>query len=133
VPEELSYIRLLADQGQCEEALHRSRLLLENEKLNPVAHFYNALVLEQMGHHAETERSLRQAIYLDRTFVLAHYYLGHCLHRKKDPRGAIRSFQNVLNLLSQRDANELFPHGDGITAGELKELAEMNLEVLRNS
>lgn len=133
VAAELSNIRLLADQGECEQALRCSRALLEKEKLNPVVHFYHALVLEQMGHHADTERSLRQTIYLDRNFVLAHYYLGLCLQRKRDSLGAIRSFQNVRHFLSQTDPSETFPHGDGITAGDLKELTEMNLEVLQSS
>jgi chemotaxis protein methyltransferase CheR len=132
-PVELSDIRLLADRGECEKALQAVRALLKTQNLNPAAHFYHALVLEQMGLHAETERSLRRAIYLDRDFVLAHYCLGLCLQKKRDTHRAIRSFQNVLTFLSQVDETQHFPYGNGITAADLRELTEMNLEVLQNS
>jgi chemotaxis protein methyltransferase CheR len=130
-PVALSDIRLLADQGEFQKALESVRAFLEQENLNPAAHFHHALVLEQMGLHIESERALRQAVYLDRNFVLAHYYLALCLQKKRDTRGATRSFQNVLSFLSQADTTQTFPHGDGITAGDLRELTEINLEVLQ--
>jgi chemotaxis protein methyltransferase CheR len=132
-PVALSDIRLLADQGEFEKALQSVRAFLKQENLNPAAHFHHALVLEQMGLHIETECALRRAVYLDRNFVLAHYYLGLCLQKKRDTRGATRSFQNVLNFLPQVDTNQTFPYGDGITAADLRELTEMNLEVLQRS
>ena len=130
---ELTAVRLLANQGDVEAAARSCQLLLETQNLNPLVHFYYALVQEQMGLHAETERSLRRAIYLERNFVLAHYYLAVCLQKKGDRSGAARSFQNVLQLLARMDASETFAEGDGITVADLNELAEMNLNVLQGS
>lgn len=130
---ELATVRLLADRGEWEEAAHCCEKVLAEDRLSPTAHFYHALVLEQMGLRAEAERSLRRAIYLDRTFVLAHYHLGLFLQKKGDARGAMRAFENVLKLLSRMEAGQTFPDGDGITVADLKELAEMHLEVLHRS
>jgi chemotaxis protein methyltransferase CheR len=127
----VSEVRLLADQGEWEEAARCSRKLLETDTLNPRAHFYYALVLEQMGLHAEAEQSLRRTIYLDRSFVLAHYYLGLILQTKGERRAAVRAFENVRTLLRSSDARQVFADADDLTAGDLISLAKTHLEVLQ--
>ena len=131
VPPQLSEVRLLADQGQWENAASRSEKLLETEGLNPKAHFYYSLVLEQMGRHSEAEQSLRRALYLDRSFALVHYYLGLVLQKRGDRRGAVRSFENVRTCLRALDPRLTFADADEITAGDLMTLTETHLEVLR--
>jgi len=130
---ELASIRRLANQGRWDTAARSCEELLQREKLNAVAQFYYALVLEQIGQHAETERSLRRAIYLDRNFILAHYCLGLCLQKKGDATGAARCFRNVLKLLSPLEPSHLFVEGDGVTASELSEITTMHLEALQGS
>jgi chemotaxis protein methyltransferase CheR len=132
-PSGLETIRSLADRGEWEAAARRCREALEADKLNPVVYFYQALVFEQTGHHAETESALRRAIYLDRSFVLAHYYLGLFLQQRGQSRPAARSFRNVLELLARIDPGHVFADGDGITAGELQRLTQMHLEVLEGA
>ena len=131
-PLTLEDVRRLADRGAYEQAVEGCEALLEKERLNPRFHFYRALALEQVGRHAETEQALRRAIYLDRGFVLAHYHLGLFLQRRGDGRGAGRSFENALRLLSRMDPARPFEDGDGIRVAELKALTEMHLEVLRS-
>jgi chemotaxis protein methyltransferase CheR len=121
-------LRRLADQGDCERAIRYCQRLLALDGLNPVVHFYRAMVLEQMGIWDEAERSLRQAIYLDRNFALAHYYLGLALQRQKNQRQAVRSFKNVLKLLSTQGVESTVVAGDGVTVAGLSELARMHLD-----
>jgi chemotaxis protein methyltransferase CheR len=130
---QLSDVCLLADQGQWENAARCSQRLLETDGLNPRAHFYYSLVLEQMGLHDEAERSLRRAVYLDRSFALAHYYLGLVLQKKNDRRGSERSFENVRTLVQKMDAGVTFEDAHEITAHDLMRLTETHLEVLRRS
>jgi chemotaxis protein methyltransferase CheR len=130
---QLSDVRLLADQGDWEAAARCSLKLLETDGLNPKVHFYYSLVLEQMGLHSDAEQSLRRAIYLDRAFVLAHYYLGLILQKRGDRRGAIRSFENVGNIVRTMDVGLVFADADEITAVDLLNLTETHLEVLRRS
>lgn len=126
----LADIRREADAGRWPEAERHCHELLAREGLNPLIHLYHALILEQRGLHTEGERALRRAIYLDRSFVLAHYYLALLLQRKHDPRGAQRSFRNVVRLLDGADPAREYPEADGLTAAELAGLARMHLNVL---
>jgi len=84
-----------------------------------------------MRRHAAAERSLRRAIYLDRQYVLAHYYLGLLLQSRDDPRQAARSFENALDLLGPRRDADTFADADGITVAELRKLAKTHVEILR--
>lgn len=127
---DLAAIRSFADQGAWDQAAHSCEKLLKEDRLNPRVHFYHALVLEQMGLHDRAEEALRRTLYLDRHFVQAHYYLGLLLQRLGQVPGAMRSFQNVLRLLSRMDAVHVFPDGDGLTAGDLAKLTRQHLEVL---
>lgn len=126
----LAGARTHADRGAWEEAARCCEQLLARDHLNSSVHFYHGLVLEQMGRHAQAERSLRRAIYLDRGHVLAHYYLGLFLQARGNPEQAARSFGNVLDLLQTRRDSETFQEADGITAAQLRKLAKMQMETL---
>jgi chemotaxis protein methyltransferase CheR len=130
-PPTLADVRRYADQGAWESAARCCEQLLQKDNLNSATHFYHALVLEQMGRHDQVERSLRRAIYLDRRSVLAHYYLGLFLQSRGDGRQAERSFENALELLRSRSDAGVFADADGITVAELRKLAKMHIEILR--
>jgi len=131
VSPELAEIVRLADRGESQGAARACDALLQKDRLNVRAHFYQALVLEQVGSQAESEQALRRALYLDRNLVLAHYHLGLLLQKKGDLKGAARSFRNAGRLLSAMDDGQTFAEGDGISVADLKELAEMQLEVVK--
>lgn len=126
-------IRELADRAQWEGAEALCEALIGKDSLNPVGHFYQALVLEQMGRRQEAERALNRTIYLDRDFVLAHYHKGLLLQNGGDLAGAARSFRNVLTLLRPMAPGRRFAEADGISAADLAELAQMQLEVLEGT
>lgn len=123
-------IHSLADSGRLDEALARCRMLLENHGLAARDHFVYSLVLRQTGAHEEAERALRRALYLDRGFALAHFHLGLVLQHKGQAEQARKSFLNALRLLEARADEHPLDEGDGMTAGELKELVRIQLEVL---
>jgi chemotaxis protein methyltransferase CheR len=129
---ELAEVRRYADCGDWSKALACCERLLITDNLSSPLHFYHALVLEQMGRNLEAEAALRRAIYLDRRSVLPHYYLGLCLQSRSDSRDAARSFENAVALLEAHDDAEVFVDADGITVAEMKQLAKMQLEVLRS-
>ena len=127
---DLAAIQKIADQGNLEEAARRCEKLLEREKLDPMTHFYYALILEQMGRRRETQESLRRAIYLDRNFIVAHYYLGLIQQRLAEPKEALRCFRNALNLLSGMPADRPIPAANEFSAAELKQLIQMHIDAL---
>ncbi len=122
-------IRLLADSGRWDTALDEAEKLVEADPLNAAAQFTLGLILEHVKAHEQARTALRRAIYLDRGFALAHYHLGTSLAAAGDAASARRSFTNVLGLVASMPAAEPLPHGDGITAVELGDLAKMHLEL----
>ena len=132
-PPDMKSLRQLADRGDWKIAAEYGQRLLDQDRLNPAIHFYQALIFENLGMTAESERSLRQALYLDRNFALAHYHLGLALKRDRRTRGSARSFGNVLRVLGGVPDDAVIEAGPGVTVTALKELAKMHLESLSGS
>ena len=121
-------LRQLADRGDWRRAAQYGERVLERDRLNPTAHFYQALIFENLGFLPEAARFLRQAIYLDRNFALAHYHMGLALERDRHSRAASRSFANVLRILGDVPDDAAVRAGPGITAAALRELARTRTE-----
>jgi tetratricopeptide (TPR) repeat protein len=128
----LDDVRRHADRGDWESAARCCERLLKNDSRNSAVHFYNGLVLDQMQRSAEAEQSLRRAIELDGRSVLPRYYLGLFLQSRGELRQAAQSFERALELLDGRPGADVFTDADGITAAELKDLARMHIETLRD-
>ena len=122
-------VRVLADTGHWDAATRLTGKLIQADSLNPGSHFLSALIHEHMGANDKAIVALRRAIYLDRRFALAHYHLGASLKNVRQEESASRSFRNALEILTTMGEDEPLPHGDSITAGELRTLASMHLEM----
>jgi chemotaxis protein methyltransferase CheR len=122
-------VRILADRGNWKLARDAANQLVNDEPLNASAHFTLGLILEHGGENDAARDTLRKAIYLDRSFALAHYHLGILQQLSGDEASAGRSFSTVLRLVDSKPGTEPLPHGDGITAAELGDLAKMHLEL----
>jgi len=125
-------LRQLTDRGDWQGAAERSQRMLTQDRLNPAIHFYQALIFENLGIVDQSERSLRQAIYLDRSFALAHYHLGLALKRDRQTGAAARSFENVLRVLAGTPDLAIVTAGPGLTVTDLRGLARMQLEKAPN-
>lgn len=122
-------VRMLADTGHWDAASRLTERLIQTDSLNPGSHFISALIHEHLGASDKALVALRRAIYLDRRFALAHYHLATSLANVNQMESASRSFQNTLEILTTMADDEPLPHGDSITAGELRTLTNMHLEM----
>ena len=122
--------RIRADQGDWNGASAICRSVLGADPLNAQARFVLAMVLSHTQSAASAVAELRRAIYADRNFVLAYYYLGTLLQAGGNLPAARKAFRNTMHLLHERDPDEPLPSGDGITAAELKDLTRMHQEIL---
>ncbi|MCU1234661.1 MAG: Chemotaxis protein methyltransferase [Candidatus Solibacter sp.] len=129
-PPTIDELRRFADRGDWDSAIPCCNRLLAQDGLNPVVHFYHAMLLEQTGQGVGVKRSLRRAVYLDRNFLLAHYYLGLALAKGSQPRPAAHSLENVLKLAAGLRDEQAVEYGDGLTVAGLKQLAKMHLQNL---
>jgi chemotaxis protein methyltransferase CheR len=121
-------IQSLADQGDVNSALELSRTLIAKEPLNAVLHFYSGLLLDQAARHHAAEEALGRAIYLDRNFVIAHYYLALVQQKLANDLGAGRSFRNVMQLLEGLEQSASLPNADGLKVADLIQLTSMHME-----
>jgi chemotaxis protein methyltransferase CheR len=131
VPAGLARVRRLADEGRWTDAASECEDALESDRLNPVVHFYRALIMEQLRRSEDAEQALRRTIYLDRGFVLAHYHLAVLLAKTGRRDAAVQSIRNVQALLARMDRNAPIPDADGLTPGNLGQLATMHLDLWR--
>ena len=102
-----------------------ARIWCENaittEKLNPEIYYLLSTIFQSAGKIDEAVKSLKQSIYLDPEFVIAHFTLGMLQLQKNMPNESGKSMQNAVSLLRVKDPDEILPFSEGMTAGRLLE------------
>ncbi|HWL54070.1 MAG TPA: protein-glutamate O-methyltransferase CheR [Chthoniobacteraceae bacterium] len=126
----LESVRQMADQGDLAPALMSCQHLLREDQLNAAVHFFHGLILEQAGLSRVARNAFRRAIYLDRRLALAHYHLGSVHQRLRQPGRALRSFRNARAIVEAEQEEIPLPFGDGLTAGDLRNLIDLHLRHL---
>lgn len=126
----LDSLASLIEAGATSEALDRCELLLAQEPENRLLHFRRGLCLHALRRETEAEQAFRRAIFLDRTFIAAHYHLGLLLAGRRQPRDARRALTNALRLAAAQPAGTVVPEGDGLTAGELSGGIALQLDIM---
>jgi len=125
----LEAVRRRADLGDLVGARLACREALAREPANALLNFYDAVLAHAQGQAAEAERAFRRTIALRDDFAMAHYQLGLLLlreGRRMPGRKAIAAAARIVHALPDHAALE---EGDGMTAGELREAARLQLEL----
>ncbi|GJI93112.1 protein-glutamate O-methyltransferase CheR [Duganella hordei] len=122
MPDLAERARQCADRGLLAAAGDCCAAAIARDKCDPGLRYLQALILEEQGDVAAAMGALRDALYLDQTFVLAHFTLGTLCRRNGDEREAARHFANALELLHGRAPDEPLAHAGGLRAGELADL-----------
>jgi chemotaxis protein methyltransferase CheR len=112
--------RLPLAREWCEKAIRADRL-------SPSRHFLLATILEEQGDPQGAQRSLRQALYAEQDFILAHFSLGHSMLRLGNKRDGEQHLRIALSLLQGREPMETIPESDGTTVARLKEMINGSL------
>lgn len=110
-------IRSLADRGMLEEALEVCLSL--GNSTDPYVHYLTSTVHQGRGDFRAAKESLRRAIFLDPSFVIAHYSLVGIAISEGNHRDRDRHMRNALELLLEMKKDEAVPYGEGATAGDL--------------
>jgi len=111
--------RAYANQGQLVEAREWCQKAIAADKLNPAFYYLCATILQEQGQVDHAISFLRQALYLNPNFVLAHFALANLslLQRKFGESG--KHLRNALSLLRSYPQEAVLPEAEGITAGKL--------------
>ncbi len=94
---------------------------IDTEKLNPGLYYLLSTIFQSAENIDASMKSLKQSIYLDPDFIMAHFTLGMLLLQKNMPVESRKSMHNALSLLKQTDTEEILPYSEGIAAGRLIE------------
>ena len=113
--------RALANQGRLADALAWCDRWIAADKMDAAAHYLRAAVLVEHGHQDDARGSLQRALYLEPTFVLAHFASGSLARSRDRHDEADRHFANTLDLLGRLQPHDVLPESDGLTAGRLTE------------
>jgi len=113
-----------ADLGDLSKALELCEEAIREDTLNSSLHYLHATILQETGKPAEAVASLGRAIYIDQNFVLAHFTLGHLMHRQGRHKEAGKHFRHTSMLLEKYDEEQVLPESGGVSAGMLKEIIQ---------
>lgn len=130
-PDRDSYLgraRILADQGNLEEARRLCEAALSRDRLDPEAQLLFAAILQERGEIQAALEALRRAIYLAPDSASAHFLQGSLLIREGKRRRGRQSMETVVRLLISVPRDQSVPGGEGLTAGRLLETARAYLE-----
>jgi len=122
-PPLLERARLLADQGNLEEARHLCDAALAKDRLNPRVYLLLAAIQQEQGEVSDALGALRRAVYLDPDAVMPHFLLGSLLLRQGKRAQGLLCMNVVTRLLSLLPCDAVLPDGDRLTAGRLLEMA----------
>ncbi|MDZ7832353.1 MAG: CheR family methyltransferase [Desulfobacterales bacterium] len=113
--------RCHANLGELKNAEYWCQAAIETEKLNPDLYFLLAGLHQAENAPEAAIRALKQSLYLDPDFVMAHFQLGLLLKQRGRPEESRKRFLNAQSLLKAKDPGEILPHSEGMTAGRMLE------------
>ena len=116
--------RIRANQGALTEALEWGSKATSVDKLNPRGHYLVGTILQECGRFVEAAAALQRALYLDQSFVLAHFALGNLRQRQSRSKESVRHFENALHALRACPADVPLPESEGMTPGRLAEFIQ---------
>lgn len=111
-----------ANQGRLAQALDWCDRWLGVDRLDPGAHYVRAIVLLEQGDAEAAQAELQRTIYLDGSFVMAHFTLGHLARRLGDTAQARRHHENTRRLLARHRPGDVLPESGELTAGQLAQV-----------
>lgn len=116
--------RSYANQGKLDEARHWCGKAIETDLLNPGLYYLLAIILQDSGELDQADISLKQTLYIEPDFILAHFALGMLACRQEKFKPAKKHFENAMNLLKRCGMADILPESEGITAGRLAEIIQ---------
>ena len=117
--------KIHANQGNLTEARNLGEQVIAMDKLNTGYYHFLATVCQEQGEKQEAVRLLKQSLYLDHDFVLAHFQLASLV---TDQIEAKKYLKNTISLLSSLPSDAVLPGSEGLTVGRLRETAQSMLE-----
>lgn len=114
--------RLFANQGDFAAALEWTEKAIAVNKLDPEVRYLQAIIFQEQGHIDTAIAALKKTLYLDQSFVLAHFALANLSRQRGMAREAARHLENAASLLTACGDDDILPGSDGMSARRLGEI-----------
>ncbi len=114
--------KIYANQGKLAEARIWGEKAISQDRLNPRHYYLLASIFQEQNLGQEAITLLKQALYLDHGFVLAHFSLGNLAMRQQRYGEAEKHFDNVLALMERLPNEDIIPASQGVTTGAMREM-----------
>jgi chemotaxis protein methyltransferase CheR len=125
--------KALANLGHAQLALQACEHSLRLDPVNKHTYLIQGLILAELDRLPEAEAALRKTLYLDRSFLEAHYELGMLRVRAKDFSGALKSLGNALRQAQAGDPERELHNAAGMTYGRFVEVLKNEIGMLRDA
>lgn len=117
-------IHKLANLGQLDEANRQCEKALELDKLDPNLYYLQASLLQSLNDIEGAIKALKRVVYLDNTFIIAHFTLGILSKRVGNAQEAKRHLRNAYVLLEQYPSDAKIPGTDEMTVATLLDIVK---------
>lgn len=124
----LDEVKRLADAGEYEAAQAACAALIERQPTSARLYYYRAILRQVSDDVAGAESDLRRALYLNRSFALAHHRLGLLLlgaGRKDEGR---RALMTAARVATAQPESAPLDEGQGVTAHEFAAMVRAQVE-----
>ena len=111
-----------ANCGKIDLALEWVEKAIAVDKLNAELYYLRATIYQEQGGGSKAMASLKQAIYLDQAFIMAHFALGMLTRQNGKPGAAGKHLENALSLLGACPDDDPVPGAEGMTTARLSEI-----------
>lgn len=127
----LENARYAANQEQWNEALDLLNQLERTGVLPPEALYLRALIYLQQGQAPAAQEALRQAIYCNPSFALAHYTLGEFYAKQNKTKEALRYWMMAKQILEDLEPQAQVAFDDDLTVEALNDLLSYQINQLK--
>lgn len=97
---------------------------LQVNKVDPHLNYLHGILLQEVGCYEESIKAYQKALFLDPTFIMAHFSLGSISLDCLGSKSAKRHLRNALELLKGKDSNEILFGTDDLEAERIKLITE---------
>jgi chemotaxis protein methyltransferase CheR len=114
--------RACANLGRLGDARRWCEAAVSADRLNPELRYLLASILTEQGHAGQATATLKQALYLDQDFILAHFALGSLYRREGRAEHAAKHFAFAIGLLRGCPPGSALPASEGLSAARLLDI-----------
>jgi chemotaxis protein methyltransferase CheR len=114
--------RTLANQGDFTAALEWSGKAVAVNKLDPEIRYLQAIIFQEQGEIDAAVAALKQTLYLDQTFVLAHFALANLFLGSGKIKEAVKHLKNAAALLVSYGDDDMLPGSEGMSSRRFSEI-----------